>query len=492
MKRSVYFVILQFALITGVYSQSTLEVKLRQHVYTLAADSLMGRKAGSVFSKKAADYIAAQWEEIGLTPLEGDSYFRPFWPNYQNLAAIIEGSDPALKDQYIIVGAHYDHLGNKVNNNGDTVIYNGADDNASGVATLIELGRLLKSSQSMLRKSVVLIAFDAEESGLFGSGEFADNPPFPIDNIELMISVDMVGWYKASGYVKYSGSGTINNGKQWLLEKPLIPDGLHVIVQNFEKSIFTATDTRSFAEKDIPTLSVTTGAKSPYHKPADMAHLIDFHGMTMITEHLANVIQTIAQDDSFEASGKIASKHKNNQKFTFGISANMGSNYHYYTKGALNGKPASAYNIGINGQLNMNYFAIRPEIYYDYIKANHPEGKITTHGITVPLNLVLQTPPSSSGGLAVFIGPYFSYKLKGKYDKAPNDFDIMKHHVPLDFDYTCRREEFGFNYGAEVSLVKLRLGVTHRSALTNFSRMKHLDDAHLRNRATYVSLSYLF
>jgi len=412
--------------------------------------------------------------------LEGDSYFKPFWPNYQNLVAIIEGSDPALKDQYIIVGAHYDHIGNKKNKNGDDVIYNGADDNASGVATLIELGRLLKSSQSTLRKSIVLVAFDAEELGLFGSGDFVENPPFPIENIELMISVDMVGWYKTSGYVKYSGSGTFKNGKQWLLEKPLIPDGLHVIAQNFEKSIFTATDTRSFAEKGIPTLSVTTGVKSPYHKPDDMAHLIDYAGMVMITEHLTNVVQTIAQDESFEASGKIAS-NQSARKFVFGISANMGSNYHYYTKGALNGKPAAAYSIGLNGQLNMNYFAIRPEVLYDYIAAGHPQGKITTHGITVPLNFVLQTQPSSSGVVAIYAGPYYSYKFKGKQGDTQ-----------LDFENIFRRDETGFNYGAEIRIVKLRLGITHRNALTNFSRMKYPDGAHIRNRATYVSLGYLF
>ena len=474
--------VLSLALISVAFGQITVEERLKQHVYTLASDSLMGRKAGSEYAKKAADYIVSQWEEAGLTPLEGDSYFRPITPApYQNIVAVIEGNDALLRDRYIIVGAHYDHLGAKVNAKGETVIYNGADDNASGVAILIELGRRLQSVQSTLRRSVILIAFDAEEIGLFGSDDFAANPPFPLENIDLMISVDMVGWYGKSGYVKYSGSGTIKNGKELLLDKALVPDGLHVKSQNFEKSVFTATDTRGFAVKGVPTLSVTTGFKSPYHKPADMAHLIDYQGMSIITEHLVNVVQSISQDDSYEASGKIASKHKSNQKFIFGISANIGSNYHFYTRGSLDGKPASAYSFGLNGQLNMNHFALRPEVYYDYILAEHPQGTIETHGFTVPLHLMLQSNPSGVGVLAIFAGPYYSYKFSGKQGKKS-----------LDFENIFRREEAGISFGAEMRVSNICLGVTYRNGLTNFSRAKNADNAHIRNRATFAHLGFLF
>ena len=471
-----------FIRIPVAFAQDTLEERLKLHVYTLADDSLMGREAGSEYGRKAAAYITAQWEEIGLTPLVGESYFRPFQLyHYQNLAAIIEGSDPLLKDEYIVLGAHYDHLGGHVNNKGETVIYNGADDNASGVATLIELGRLLKEKQSTLGRSVVLVAFDAEEIGLYGSNEFAGNPPFPIENIRLMISIDMVGWHKTSGNVSYSGAGTFHNGKHLLLDESLIPPGLHVKTQNFERSIFTGTDTKGFAEKGVPTLSVTTGTKSPYHKPEDMAHLIDYEGMALITEHLVNVIRALSQDDDYQASGKIASKHKQRSKFALGVSANIGSNYHIYTAGALNGKPASAFGIGLNGQLNMKFLALRPEVFYDYIPARHPQGNLTTHAITVPLSLMLQTPPLSSSGLAVFAGPYYRYMLGGKQGE-----------VKLDFEGMFYRNEVGINYGLDMRVVNFRLGVTFRSALTNFSRTKNADDANIRNRASFLSLGYIF
>ena len=468
--------------IPAAFTQDTLEERLKRHVYTLAADSLMGREAGSEYARKAAAYITTQWEEIGLTPLAGDTYSRPFQlSHFQNLVAIVEGNDPLLKDEYIILGAHYDHLGANINEKGETVIYNGADDNASGVATIIEVGRQLKETQSSLRRSVVLIAFDAEEIGLYGSNEFAGNPPIPVENIKLMMSIDMVGWHKTSGYVLYSGAGTFRNGKNLLLDESLIPAGLHVKTQSIERSIFTGTDTQGFAEKGIPTLSVSTGTKSPYHKPEDMAHLIDYEGLALITEHLTNVTQALSQDNDFQATGKIASKHKATRKFVVGISANIGSNFHHYTKGALDGKPATAIGIGLNGQLNMKYLAIRPEVLYDYVTARHPQGDIMTHAITVPLNLLLQTQSSQLSSFGIFAGPYYSYKLGGKQDG-----------VNLDFENMFYRDEVGYNFGVELRVFNLRVGFTHRRALTNFSRTKNVDEAYMRNRTSYVSFGYLF
>jgi len=479
MKRLLFFVSLWLIIAPVVYSQETLADRLKKHVYTLADDSLAGRKAGTEFTRKAADYIAAQWEEIGITPLVGESYFMPVKENkYRNLVGIIEGNHPVLKDEYIIVGAHYDHIGSKTKD-GETVIYNGADDNASGTAAITEIGRMLKEIQSTLFRSVILIAFDAEELGLIGSNEFTNNPPFPIKNVKLMLSIDMVGWYKASGYLKYSGSGTIKNGKQLILDSRFIPEGLHVEIQDFERR--SGTDTHGFAMKGIPTLHVTTGMKSPYHKPEDDAELIDYEGMTLVVKHLTNLIRAISTDEDFRSSGKIAATHKPPSRVYFGISANLGSNYHHYTAGALNGKSAGAYGAGLMAGINMGTLAIRPEVYYDFIQARHPAGNISTHGVTVPLNLLLQTPSSSSAGAAIFAGPYYSYKFSGKQGNAS-----------IDFENLFQREEIGINWGAELRVSPIRLIFSNRTALTNFTRTKNDDGAHVRNRTFYMTLSYVF
>ncbi|MDR3220346.1 MAG: M20/M25/M40 family metallo-hydrolase [Dysgonamonadaceae bacterium] len=480
MKRQILFITLIIAAMPVIQAQTTLKERLEKHVYTLADDSLRGRKAGSTEGLRAANYIVNQWKEIGIASYKEDTYFQSFREKYQNIIGIIPGNDPALKDEYIVVGAHYDHLGFKVEN-GDTIVYNGADDNASGVATLIELARKLKESQSSLQRSVILIAFDAEEIGLFGSKHFADNPVVPIEKIRLILSVDMVGWHKTSGYVKYAGAGTIKNGDQLLLNEKIIPEGLHVTTQNFEKSLFTATDTEGFAKKKIPTLAVSTGLKSPYHKPEDDAHLIDYDGMALITEHLLNFIQTVSQDANYQASGKLADKHQKDQpKVWFGISAAIGDNFHYYTAGALDGKPTASYGIGLLTQLNMGMFAIRPEVYYEYLQAQHPDGKIKASKVSVPLNLVVQMTERMAGA-DFFIGGYYSYLFSGKQGNGT-----------LDLTDIFYRNEGGLNYGCGLRVGPLRAGFSVKYGLTNFTRHKNADGAHIRNQATYFTLTYLF
>ena len=482
MKKIILYVGLGLFFVSSVaYAQESLKDRLIKHVYTLAADSLMGREAGSVFALKAADYIEQQWKEIGLQPLFGESFFMPFDNRYTNLVAIIEGNDPLLKNEYIVVGAHYDHLGSKIGTNGKTIIYNGADDNASGTATLIELGRKLKEIQPTLARSVILIAFDAEEIGLYGSNEFANNPPFPINDVKLMLSVDMVGWYSTSGYLQFSGHGTIKNGKKLFASGNRIPEGLNLKTQNFEKSLFTATDTYGFAMKGVPTLAVTTGLKSPYHKPEDVAELIDYDGMALITEYLTNLIQTVSTDRNYKPSGKVASKHSPPSKFELAISANIGANHYYYTAGAVNGKSAGAYGIGLTAGVNKGIWGLRPEIYYNYLGARHPSGDINMHSITVPLNILLQTPPSATMSAAVFVGPYYKHNFSGKQLDSS-----------LDFDNQFYRNEGGFNFGIELRVVHIRMGVTSRQALTNITRVKNEDGAYLRNRSIFYTVSYVF
>ena len=487
MRRFVVFIVCTCIGLVGIlptiYAQETLADRLRNHVFTLAADSLGGRQAGSAFSRKAADYIISQWEEIGIKPWNGESYSMPFMGNqYTNLVGIIEGNRPLLKDEYIVVGAHYDHLGTKTGKNGETIIYNGADDNASGTAAIIELARNLMQIQPTLSRSVILVAFDAEEIGLYGSNEFANTPPVPIGNVKLMLSVDMVGWYKTSGYLKYSGYGTIKNGKQLIMDNNLVPEGLQVKTQNFEKSLFSATDTYGFAQRGIPTLAVTTGLKSPYHKPNDEAELIDYDGLALVTEHLTNLIQAVSTDEDYQPSGKIAAKHRPpSTGVKFGVSANIGSNYHYYTAGALNGKPTNAYGVGLSATVNLGALGFRPEVYYDYIEARHPAGKISTHSLTVPFNVLLQTSPASYSGAAVFAGPYFSRRFSGKQG-----------NVPLDFENIYNRNEIGINYGIELRLFAVRIGIVRRHAYTNLTRIKNDEGAHLRNRNFFATLSYDF
>lgn len=458
-------------------SQTSLTSNLEKHVYTLASDSLQGRAAGTIHAQKAANYIINEWTDSDTDIHPDTTFMYSFGENdkYQNIVKIITGNDEKLKNEYIVIGAHYDHLGVKKGE-----IYNGADDNASGVATLIELGKALKKNQSNLKRSVMLVAFDAEEIGLVGSKHFINHTSATDMDIKLMFSIDMVGWYKASGAVNYAGTGTIKNGKELLKNPNLIPAGLNVSVKNFERSIFTATDTQPFAIKGVPTLAVTTGTKSPYHKPEDDAHLIDYEGMTLITEHLINLIGHIANDTEFNASGKIAKKHRENQLFTFGITGNLGTNYHHYTAGATDGKTASSSGIGLMSQVNFGRFAIRPEMYYEILNAKHPNGDISTNNLTVPISLVMQN-MEGGAGVDVFLGGYYSYRFNGKQNGEK-----------IDFVNTFNRNETGLTFGFGFQVKPFKIGFTSRQALTNFTQSPNSDNAHIRNRANYFTVSYVF
>ncbi len=144
MKKINMLIFLVFIFSLDTFAQTTLKERLEQHVYTLASDEMRGREPGTIYSRMASEYIINQWKEIGIEPFFDNSYIQPFKKDkYQNIVGIIHGNDPVLKNEYIVIGAHYDHLGAFLG-----LIFNGADDNASGTATVIELGRELKRIES--------------------------------------------------------------------------------------------------------------------------------------------------------------------------------------------------------------------------------------------------------------------------------------------------------------------------------------------------------
>ena len=152
---------------------------LRKHVAILASDSLSGRAFGFPEKQLAIEYITNQFSSAGFEAWSNDyiQSFQQFNDLYlgegKNIIGLVEGSDPVLKDEFIILGAHYDHMGWKLEN-GEKVVFNGADDNASGVASIIEIGKILMTKRGELKRSVIIAAFDAEEAGLIGSRMFLE------------------------------------------------------------------------------------------------------------------------------------------------------------------------------------------------------------------------------------------------------------------------------------------------------------------------------
>jgi len=242
----------------------------------------------------------------------------------QNVVAMLKGSNPALAGQYIIIGAHYDHLGMGGQGSGsrmpDTVaVHYGADDNASGVAGVIELAEKLASEKGNIGRSIVFMAFDAEEMGLIGSKYFVENPLVDLEEVIAMINFDMIGRLKPAKTVAIGGTGTSEETEQLLkdleknsgLEFKLSPEG------------FGPSDHAAFYNKDIPVFFISTGAHGDYHTPYDNVEAINALGEVMVVKFAEKLVKELANRDDMltfqEAGPKTRARHGYNFKVTFGI-----------------------------------------------------------------------------------------------------------------------------------------------------------------------------
>ena len=203
-----------------------------------------------------------------------------------NRYAILEGTDPVLKDEYVVIGAHFDHLGNggarKFFDEGLILsqVHNGADDNASGVTAMLELAGRLKKDQELLKRSVILVAFGAEEMGLLGSKYFVNHLPVDLSNIVAMVNLDMVGRLDTARGIQIGGTGTSSEADS-LIELANKPYGLK-LSKSREGS--GPSDHSSFYGKNIPVFFITTGAHSEYHTPDDDVDRINIQGLQTVTQ----------------------------------------------------------------------------------------------------------------------------------------------------------------------------------------------------------------
>ena len=253
----------------------------------------------------------------------------------------------------IILGAHYDHLGygedgNSMIRTGEKSIHNGADDNASGTAALIELARKLKASKAT-NNNYLFIAFSGEELGLFGSKYFTENPTIDLKTVNYMINMDMVGRLNdSSKMITVGGYGT---SPEWsnVVSKDYFdsPNAIKKTAPSLNIKIDSSgtgpSDHTSFYRKDIPVLFYFTGLHTDYHKPSDDADKINYAGEKIIIEYIINLIE------SLNGKGKLAFlKTRETQTSTntrFSVSMGIMPDYTYSgtgvrADGVTDGKPA--------------------------------------------------------------------------------------------------------------------------------------------------------
>jgi len=285
----------------SLFSQNETTERLKKHVEIFTSDSLMGRMAGTPGEKKASLYIHDEFTKEGIETLfdkngQRFSFLSTFGDTIQsqNIIGVIEGCDPKLRDELIIVGAHYDHLGfNKLSVNGKMVtqIFRGANDNASGTAVLIEVARELKRVSFDLKRSVMVVAFGASEASLTGSWFFIDNAARYRDKIKLMINIDQVGVspgeYNPQIYTVLPSpelTALINS----VSEKPAM---MTPVIKTSDT--FTS-DHTNFVTNGIPVAMFTTALKKQLPTDKDISETLDYEGMTDLTIYIASLVHDAA------------------------------------------------------------------------------------------------------------------------------------------------------------------------------------------------------
>ena len=267
------------------------ENKIKEDVAFLSDDQLEGRQTGTDGEKSAADYIAKRFENLGLEPKGTNDYFQTFsfkpkTDPHQEVNYTVVGNDSTITGinvigflnnnatNTIVIGAHYDHLGYGAEGSlhrGEDAIHNGADDNASGVAVMLNLASKLKETNT--DNNYLFMAFSGEEMGLLGSNYFTKNATIDLAKANYMLNMDMVGRLKQDSTLAVYGVGTSPILKQVITSS----NNRFKIIEN--ESGVGPSDHTSFYNSDIPVLHFFTGQHEDYHKPTDDFEKLNYEGM---------------------------------------------------------------------------------------------------------------------------------------------------------------------------------------------------------------------
>jgi len=247
-----------------------------------------------------------------------------------NVVGLIQSGNRKYRNEYVVIGAHFDHLGMGGAGTGSrkpdtTGIHSGADDNASGTSGLLEIAHKLVSQKSRLKRSIILIGFDAEEKGLLGAKYFVENPLIDLKKIVTMINLDMIGRMKDSS-ITVGGVGTSSMFEPLLKRKSI---GRNFTI-NMTKPGYGPSDHAAFYSKDIPVLFFFTGFHNEYHTPDDSWKLINLKGEKDILDLVYEItfdISRLPERPAFSEAGPKVGRMQRNTKFkvTFGIIPSYGS-----------------------------------------------------------------------------------------------------------------------------------------------------------------------
>ncbi|HET9011420.1 MAG TPA: M20/M25/M40 family metallo-hydrolase, partial [Gemmatimonadaceae bacterium] len=306
------------------------ERDVRRLLTTLAADSMEGRATGTRGSARAATFIAEEMRRMGLEPAGDSGYFqrvpvavttqsrtmpngtvvtrtRPtLFPSFAaldsvpverrrtavNVVGLIRGSDPVLRDSVVLVDAHYDHLGVGAPVGGDS-IYNGADDDASGVVAVLESARAMAAGPAP-KRTVLFVATTGEEVGLLGTRWFIDHPVVPLSRLVANLEIEMIG--RPDSLAGGPGRAWLTGYERSTMGPTFAAAGLPVVAdRRLDQQFFMRSDNIAFAQKGIPAHTLSSyNMHGDYHRPSDDASGVDFEHMTAVVRATAAATRLLA------------------------------------------------------------------------------------------------------------------------------------------------------------------------------------------------------
>tara|TARA_B100001758_G_scaffold247879_1_gene268088 strand:- start:77066 stop:78031 length:966 start_codon:yes stop_codon:yes gene_type:complete len=312
-----------------MFSESIIVEDLEKHLKILASDSLEGRETGKPGQKMAADYIMNHFRNIGIPPYKRNTYYQKFKINSgkhlckcddcdmsfikkilgqkkkikgENVLGYIEGTD--LKEELIVITAHYDHLGKH-----DSLIFNGADDDGSGTVAAMEIAEgfmLAKKEGFGPRRSILIMLVSGEEKGLLGSKFYTDNPIYPLEKTVVNLNIDMIGrigdFHTDPNYVYLIGSNMLSTELHNISEEINKKYTRLYLDYTFNKEddpnrYYYRSDHYNFAKNNIPVIFYFNGIHEDYHKPTDTIEKIDFLKIKKITKFIFLTAWELANRD---------------------------------------------------------------------------------------------------------------------------------------------------------------------------------------------------
>ncbi|MCL2727643.1 MAG: M20/M25/M40 family metallo-hydrolase [Bacteroidales bacterium] len=322
--------------------------RIVRHLSYLASDELAGRFPGTRQDTLSALYIRDELKSYGYHPLAEDG-LQSFWIQLTRTSRTVAGDtieDPTQRSaiqnarrvptfnvvmslfgavdslrETIVIGAHYDHLGMGGMGSGsrkpnDLAVHYGADDNASGVAGIMEVARTMALHKDDLKRNVVVVAFGAEEQGILGSKEFVRNPVDGIGKMVAMFNIDMIGRMDSLRKMLVGGVGTFEGGESFLLDLPN-PWSFRL---NLSKEGYGPSDHAAFYGSNIPVLYFNTGVHADYHSPSDHIDKIDTERMVDICDFISHALYRMAVAEEAPLFQKAGPSEPSSQRASFNVS----------------------------------------------------------------------------------------------------------------------------------------------------------------------------